>query len=65
MEGNGGEESWPVEALRDGIFLLRYYFPLKNVLIIVLKVCLFRGKIGWMENFGDKMGRKIFLSMFG
>ena len=25
-----------------------------------LRVCLFRGKIGWMENFGEKIGRKFF-----
>ena len=29
--------------------------------IVVLRVCLFGGKIGWMENFGKKMGRKTFL----
>ena len=26
-----------------------------------LRVCLFGGEIGWMENFGEKMGRKTFL----
>ena len=26
-----------------------------------LRVCLFGGEIGWMENFGKKMGRKTFL----
>ena len=26
-----------------------------------LRVCLFRGKIGWMKNFGEKIGRKTFL----
>ena len=30
-----------------------------------LRVCLFGGKIWWMENFGEKMGMKTFLSMFG
>ena len=24
-------------------------------------MCLFGGEIGWMENFGEKMGRKTFL----
>ena len=28
-------------------------------------MCLFRGEIRWMENFGEKIGRKTFLSMFG
>ena len=28
-------------------------------------ICLFRGEIGWMKNFGEKMGRKTFLSVFG
>ena len=28
-------------------------------------MCLFRGKIGWMENFGKKMGMKTFWSVFG
>ena len=28
-------------------------------------MCLFGGEIGWMENFGEKMGRKFFLSVFG
>ena len=23
-------------------------------------VCLFKGEIGWMENLGEKMGRKTF-----
>ena len=27
----------------------------------VLMMCLFGGEIGWMENFGEKMGRKTFL----
>ena len=26
-----------------------------------LRVCLFGGEIGWMKNFGEKMGRKTFL----
>ena len=30
-----------------------------------LRVYLFAGEISWMENFGEKMGRKTFLSMFG
>ena len=30
-----------------------------------LKVCLFEGEIRWMKNFGEKMGRKIFLSVNG
>ena len=30
-----------------------------------LRVCLFKGEIRWMENFEEKMGRKIFLSVFG
>ena len=30
-----------------------------------LRVCLVGGKIWWMENFGEKMGRRIFLSVFG
>ena len=28
-------------------------------------MCLFRGEIGWMENFGEKIGRKTFWSVFG
>ena len=36
---------------------------------MTMRVCLFRGEIRWMENFGEKMerkmGRKTFLSMFG
>ena len=28
-------------------------------------VRLFGGEIGWMKNFGEKMGRKTFLSVFG
>jgi len=27
-------------------------------------VCLFEGKIEWMENFGEKIERKSFLSVF-
>ena len=30
-----------------------------------LRVCLFGSEIRWMENFGEKMGKKTFLSMFG
>ena len=29
-----------------------------------LRMCLFGGEIGWMENFEEKMGRKTFLSVF-
>ena len=29
------------------------------------KVCFFGCEIGWMENFGEKMRRKTFLSVFG
>ena len=29
--------------------------------MVILRVCLFRDEIGWMENFGEKMGRKTFL----
>ena len=32
---------------------------------MTLRVCLFGGKIGWMENFGEKMGRKTFWNVFG
>ena len=32
---------------------------------MTVRVCLFRGEIRWIENFGEKMGRKTFLSMFG
>ena len=36
---------------------------------MTVRVCLFRDEIKWMENFGEKMrrkmGRKTFLSMFG
>ena len=28
-------------------------------------MCLFGGEIGWMKNFGEKMGKKTFLSVFG
>ena len=28
---------------------------------MTLRVCLFGGEIGWMENFGEKIGRKTFL----
>ena len=37
----------------------------KIATLLNLRVCLFGGEIGWMENFGEKMGRKTFLSMFG
>ena len=30
-----------------------------------LRACLFGGEIGWMENFGEKMEMKTFLSVFG
>ena len=30
-----------------------------------LRVCLLGGEIGWVENFGEKMGRKIFWNVFG
>ena len=33
--------------------------------IKALRVCLFGGEIEWVENFGEKMGRKTFLSVFG
>ena len=29
------------------------------------RVCLFGGEIKWMKNFGEKMGMKTFLSVFG
>ena len=30
-----------------------------------LRVCLFGDEIEWMENFGEKMGRKIFFECVG
>ena len=36
------------------------YFAEGSDEAVSLKVCLFRGEIGWMENFGEKMGRKTF-----
>ena len=30
-----------------------------------LRVCLFRGEIRWIENFGEKIKSKTFLSVFG
>ena len=27
----------------------------------ISRVCLFGGEIGWMENFGEKIGRETFL----
>ena len=38
------------------------FYPFNSLL---LRLCLFESKIGWMENFGEKMGRKFFLSVFG
>ena len=40
------------------------YFRYKHT-EMSLRVCLFGGKIGWMENFEEKMGRKTFWSVFG
>ena len=28
------------------------------------KVCLFESKIGWIENFGEKMGKKTFFEVY-
>ena len=30
-----------------------------------LRVCLFKGETGWMENFEEKIERKTFLRVFG
>ena len=42
-------------------FSLTWAFPSLSS----LRVCLFGGEIGWMKNFGKKMGRKTFWSVFG
>ena len=40
-------------------------FKDRETLTNVFRVCLFRSKIVWMENFGKKMRRNFFLSVFG
>ena len=49
---------------------LNLFYPPTNFLSIhfstpltkwTLRVCLFGGEIGWMENFGEKIGSKTFL----
>ena len=42
---------------------LKYFFYKHTEMS--LRVCLFGGEIWWMENFGKKMGRKTFWSVFG
>ena len=32
-----------------------------QLLLELLRVCLFRGEIGWIESFGEKIGRETFL----
>ena len=36
-----------------------------GLFVDTIRVCLFGDKIRWMENFGEKIGRKTFLSVFG
>ena len=60
----------PNNTLGHGIIIAHVspFFFLKNNIIIYkgkFSVYLFGGKIGWMENFGKKMRRKTFLSIFG
>ena len=38
------------------------FYPFNSLL---LRLCLFESKIGWMEKFGEKIGRNFFLSVFG
>ena len=41
-------------------FSIKVLLPIKKMKM-TRRVCLFGGGIGWMENFGEKMGRKTFL----
>ena len=36
-----------------------------SLFVDTIRVCLFGGEIRWTENFGEKIGRKTFLSVFG
>ena len=44
-----------------GVLFFIFFFYVSNY----FRVFLFRGKIGWMENFEKKIGRKTFLRVFG
>ena len=36
-----------------------------SLFVDTIRVCLFGGEIRWTENFGEKIGRNTFLSVFG
>ena len=67
--------AWDNNCTRESLFFsqkkkkksFRLLFLKNNIIIYKGKfsVYLFGGKIGWMENFGKKMRRKTFLSIFG
>ena len=46
------------------IYLFNFYTK-DTKIIVSFRVCLFGGEIGWIENFGEKIGMKIFWSVFG
>ena len=46
------------EAMRLCLFGITQFY---HIYIYTLSVSLFRGEIEWMENSGDKIGRKTFL----
>ena len=55
------KEEWGSQSCTSSCTIMERNKRMGESFNYTFRVCLFGGKIGWMENFGKKMGRETFL----
>ena len=55
------KEEWGNQSCTSSCTIMERNKRMGESFLYTFRVCLFVGEIGWMKNFGEKIGRKTFL----